>query len=402
MSGRAGVAGSRRRCRYHRLAAGRPARLVAPARRRPSSLVASVLIVVGAAGRRCCRSRSWLRRSTRRADVARRLTAAARPRATRRRRAWPTSTSRSRSLIPVTWFVDPRRARACGRGGWPRSRPRIRWRFLVACLGLVGRRADRARSSSASLLPGRRPGDVSGHAQRLHHDRRATSLLVVAAAHPAAGRGGGVRSSAATSPRPSAALFRAAVGRRSLVAGAAVRARPRRARASRSSSTGSRSAWSPASLVIRTGGLEAGIAMHVLNNFLAFGLALAYGDMAPTLNPTGGSWWSIPVTAHPVAGLPRPGARSWPAGWACDRPPTDAARRFGGAREPRVRFPGGRPERSVARPRLPGSQGRQPLGYGVIGSTTGSGPVSLGSSPSTPARSAAPTVAIWIRLDGLR
>ena len=36
--------------------------------------------------------------------------------------------------------------------------------------------------------------------------------------------------------------------------------------------------------------------MHVLNNFLAFGLALAFGDMAETLNPTGGSWWNIPLT----------------------------------------------------------------------------------------------------------
>lgn len=49
-------------------------------------------------------------------------------------------------------------------------------------------------------------------------------------------------------------------------------------------------------LVILTGGLEAGIAMHVLNNFLAFGLALAFSDMTEALNPTGGSWWSIPVT----------------------------------------------------------------------------------------------------------
>ena len=49
-------------------------------------------------------------------------------------------------------------------------------------------------------------------------------------------------------------------------------------------------------LVILTGGLEAGIAMHVLNNFLAFGLALAFSDMATALNPTGGSWWSIPAT----------------------------------------------------------------------------------------------------------
>jgi membrane protease YdiL (CAAX protease family) len=49
-------------------------------------------------------------------------------------------------------------------------------------------------------------------------------------------------------------------------------------------------------LVIRTGGLEAGIAMHVLNNFLAYGAALAFGDMATTLNPTGSNWWTIPVT----------------------------------------------------------------------------------------------------------
>jgi uncharacterized protein len=49
-------------------------------------------------------------------------------------------------------------------------------------------------------------------------------------------------------------------------------------------------------LVVLTGGLEAGIAMHVLNNWLAFGLALAFGDIASTLNPTGGSWWTIPVT----------------------------------------------------------------------------------------------------------
>ena len=34
----------------------------------------------------------------------------------------------------------------------------------------------------------------------------------------------------------------------------------------------------------RTGGLEAGIALHILNNFLAFGLALAFGDLGETLN----------------------------------------------------------------------------------------------------------------------
>ena len=49
-------------------------------------------------------------------------------------------------------------------------------------------------------------------------------------------------------------------------------------------------------LVLLTGGLEAGIAMHVLNNFLAFGIALAFSDMTSALNPTGGTWWSLPVT----------------------------------------------------------------------------------------------------------
>jgi hypothetical protein len=49
-------------------------------------------------------------------------------------------------------------------------------------------------------------------------------------------------------------------------------------------------------LVLVTGGIEAGIAMHVLNNFVAFGLALAYSDMTTALHVTHGSWWAIPVT----------------------------------------------------------------------------------------------------------
>jgi len=49
-------------------------------------------------------------------------------------------------------------------------------------------------------------------------------------------------------------------------------------------------------LVVLTGGLEAGIAMHVLNNFVAFGLALAFGDMTEALQPSDGTWWAVPVT----------------------------------------------------------------------------------------------------------
>lgn len=47
-------------------------------------------------------------------------------------------------------------------------------------------------------------------------------------------------------------------------------------------------------LVLRTGGLEASIAMHVLNNLLAYGLALAFADMTEAVNATApASWWMI-------------------------------------------------------------------------------------------------------------
>ncbi len=49
-------------------------------------------------------------------------------------------------------------------------------------------------------------------------------------------------------------------------------------------------------LVIATGGLEAAIAMHVLNNWLAFSLAVAFGDLSSAMNPGEGSWWMIPGT----------------------------------------------------------------------------------------------------------
>lgn len=49
-------------------------------------------------------------------------------------------------------------------------------------------------------------------------------------------------------------------------------------------------------LVLATGGLEAAIALHVLNNLLAFGIALAFSDMDTALDPQVSTWWSIPVT----------------------------------------------------------------------------------------------------------
>lgn len=49
-------------------------------------------------------------------------------------------------------------------------------------------------------------------------------------------------------------------------------------------------------LVIATGGLEAAIAMHVLNNVVAFGVAILFGDMAGALDPQAGTWWTLPST----------------------------------------------------------------------------------------------------------
>ena len=48
--------------------------------------------------------------------------------------------------------------------------------------------------------------------------------------------------------------------------------------------------------VILLGGLEAGIALHILNNVVAFGIAIAYDQVGSALNVTVVSWWQIPVT----------------------------------------------------------------------------------------------------------
>jgi membrane protease YdiL (CAAX protease family) len=49
-------------------------------------------------------------------------------------------------------------------------------------------------------------------------------------------------------------------------------------------------------LVVLTGGLEAGLAMHVVNNWLAFGVAILTGDLGASLQPQGGTWWTLPGT----------------------------------------------------------------------------------------------------------
>ncbi len=49
-------------------------------------------------------------------------------------------------------------------------------------------------------------------------------------------------------------------------------------------------------VVVLVGGLEAGIALHILNNLAAFALAIAFGDLQSALTATEVSWWQLPVT----------------------------------------------------------------------------------------------------------
>ena len=97
--------------------------------------------------------------------------------------------------------------------------------------------------------------------------------------------------------------------------------------------------------MIRTGGLEAAIAMHVLNNFLAFGLALAFGDLTRRSTPPGGSsWWMILSTL--TQSLVYLGLATWVAkamGLVDVGPPVGGAAR---------RRPSGGPVLEARRPRV--------------------------------------------------
>ena len=197
------------------------------------------------------------------------------------------------SAIPFTFLITWLLHRL--QPGWLTSvLPRMRWRFFVACLALA-LVALLATLLVALILPAGSTNDGSDMSGDLNAFTSTTRdfLLVVLFLTPfqAAGeeylfRGyltqafGGIFRSHVVAVVVPAVLFALAHGAQSapvfvdrlafgLVAGV---------------------------LVIATGGLEAGIAMHVLNNFLAFGLALAYGDMTDALNPSGGSWWSLPST----------------------------------------------------------------------------------------------------------
>ncbi len=196
--------------------------------------------------------------------------------------------------IPVVWLLQ--RTLHGLRPGWLASvLPRIRWRWFVACMGL-SLVALISTIVVSLVIPEQADGDISGRLNDFTTTTRDYLLIVVlltplqAAGEEYVFRGyltqaiGGFFAS----PRLSAVL---AVGVPSLLFALAHGAQD-------APIFFDRLAFGVVAgvLVILTGGLEAGIAMHVLNNWLAFGIALAFGDMDSALNPTGGTWWSIPVT----------------------------------------------------------------------------------------------------------
>jgi membrane protease YdiL (CAAX protease family) len=193
--------------------------------------------------------------------------------------------------ILVVWLLS--RVLHGLRPRWVASvRPRIRWRWLAVCFGLSFV-ALIATLVVSALVPSSGEGaEISGDLNEWTSTTRSFLLVVVlltplqAAGEEYAFRGYLTQAFGNLFGRPWAAvlfpalLFALAHGAQSapiffdrfafgVVAGLAV---------------------------VLTGGLEAGIAMHVLNNWLAFGIALAFSDMASTLNPSGGDWWTIPVT----------------------------------------------------------------------------------------------------------
>jgi uncharacterized protein len=194
------------------------------------------------------------------------------------------------SMIPVTWAIMRLVHRM--RPRWLASVvPRMRWRFFAVCLGIAVV-ALLAQVVVGALLPRSTGDDLSGS---LNHFSLSTALsaVVVLLTTPlqAAGeeylfRGylmqafGSLFNSRWVAILATATLFALAHGGQNpplffdrfafgLIAG-----------------------W----LVTRTGGLEAGIALHILNNFLAFGVALTFGDLSSTLQVSSVSWWNIVLT----------------------------------------------------------------------------------------------------------
>lgn len=194
------------------------------------------------------------------------------------------------SMIPLTWFIM--RVLHRMRPRWLASVvPRMRWRFFFVCLGLAVI-ALLAQVLAGTVVPSSGGGDVAGKLNDFTAGTAGVALVVLlttplqAAGEEYLFRGyllqaiGSLFRNRWVAIVATATLFALAHGAQNfplffdrfafgLIAG-----------------------W----LVTRTGGLEAGIALHILNNFLAFGLALSFGDLTKTLTVSQVGWWNIVLT----------------------------------------------------------------------------------------------------------
>ncbi len=193
------------------------------------------------------------------------------------------------ALVPISWlivrFVHQQSPRTLAS-----VRPGFRWRFFWACFGLAVV-AVGAQILLAALLPGD-PGELDGSFNDWTQRLTALAIVIVlttplqAIGEEYGFRGYLLQAFGSLSRRPwigivlSALLFACAHGVQNaplfldrftfgLMAGY---------------------------VVYRTGGLEAGIAMHVWNNLVAFGFALLIGNIDDVLTITEVSWWNIPLT----------------------------------------------------------------------------------------------------------
>ncbi|RNL79889.1 CPBP family intramembrane glutamic endopeptidase [Nocardioides marmorisolisilvae] len=193
------------------------------------------------------------------------------------------------ALVPATWLIV--RVVHGMRPRWLMSvLPGIRWRFFFACLGLSVV-AIAAQLTVGAFLPGD-PNDLGTGVNDI--TRTLVAMLVVVAittpiqamGEEYAFRGYILQAVGSLTRQPwiaivvSGFLFGLAHG---------VQNAPLFADRF---SFGVLAAY----LVYRTGGLEAGIALHIWNNIVAFGFALFLGNIDDTLNVTEVSWWNLPLT----------------------------------------------------------------------------------------------------------
>jgi membrane protease YdiL (CAAX protease family) len=197
------------------------------------------------------------------------------------------------SAIPLTWAVTWWLHRLKPR--WVSSvAPRIRWRYLFACLGVsvVALLASVGVGLLLPLAPGEAPvGGVNEFTTRTRD-----FLLVILLLTPLQAAGEEYLFRGYLTQAFGSLVWSRRVSQALAVLGPALIFALFHGLSQDAPVFFDRFAFGVVAgiLVIRTGGLEAGIAMHVLNNFLAFGLALAFGDLTSALNATGGSsWWMI-------------------------------------------------------------------------------------------------------------